>query len=221
MKPPHFSRAAGWFAITFAASLAVAARGQVAERDDPFSASSDPFKLNTETPTAPATFPDLKKDAAGYWQVGFEHLASFPFGRHKFNADEGLEIFGRKKLRLLRPEENDVVELPTEPGTSGTIPESVKSLDGKRVRISGYMLPVKVEDGVVKECLLLRNQNMCCFGRRPELNEWVVVKMKGKGVPSTMDTPVTFFGTLHVGEMFENGVFEGLYELDGEKVINP
>ena len=70
----------------------------------------------------------------------------------------------------------------------------------------------------MKDFLLLRNQMMCCYGRQPEPNEWVVVKMTGKGVPSKMDTPLNLYGTLHVGEMFENHVFEGLYQLDGEKV---
>src|SRR5258708_1142300 len=72
--------------------------------------------------------------------------------------------------------------------------------------------------GLVRDLLLLRNQMMCCFGRQPEPNEWVVVKMAGPGVPSKMDTPLSLYGTLHVGEMFENNVFEGLYQLDGEKI---
>lgn len=189
-----------------------------------------PVPTNPESippPPAPAIAPsaatedkfhDLKQDAAGNWLVGFEHLASFSFGQHKLDYDAPVKPYGRRKFALLVPEETGSVELPTEPGKSGAIPPRVQALNGKRVRISGYMLPVKLENGLVKECLLLRNQMMCCFGRRPELNEWVIVKMKGKGVPSTMDTPVSFYGTLHVGEMFENGVFEGLYQFDGEKI---
>lgn len=169
----------------------------------------------------PDSFPDLKQDAAGYWEVSFQHLASFSFGFHKFNADSPSETMGRPRVALLVPDDNGEVELPTEPGQSGTIPANVRALDGRRVCISGYMLPTKVEAGRVKECLLLRNQMMCCFGRRPELNEWVVVKMRGAGVPSKMDTPIVFYGVLHVGEKFEDHVFAGLYELDGEKISTP
>lgn len=166
----------------------------------------------------PTWFSDLQQDHAGYWQDGFQHLASFPFGHRREVFENQPGRTSRPRLALLVPQETDVVEMPTEPGVSGTIPAAVRALDGKRVSLKGYMLPVRVEDGLVRECLLLRNQSLCCFGRRPEINEWVVVKVQGKGVPSKMDTPVTISGTLRVGELFENGVFEGLYELAGEKI---
>jgi hypothetical protein len=188
---------------------------------EPANLTSAPFDQPAEiaAPSPPSeNFPELKQDATGNWLVGFQHLASFTFGRHKVSFEDPFKPFGRQKFGLLRPDESDAVEMPTEPGKSGAVPAKVQALDGKKVCISGYMLPVKVENGLVKECLLMRNQMMCCFSRRPELNEWVVVKMKGKGVPSKMDTPIAFYGTLHVGEMFENNVFEGLYELDGEKI---
>jgi hypothetical protein len=205
--------------VTLLATLAVASFAwcQIPDLPDP---TVTPFGQSPDTPkpTPPENFPELKQDAVGNWLVGFQHLASFSFGRHKVDYENPLRAFGRQKFGLLKPDDSDGVEMPTEPGQSGTIPASVLALDGKRVRISGYMLPIKLENGLVKECLLLRSQMMCCYGRRPELNEWVVVKMKGNGVPSTMDTPLSFYGTLHVGEIFENHTFEGLYELDGEKV---
>ncbi len=183
------------------------------------------YERPPKTASAPRTsddaLPELKQDAAGYWQVDFRYLASFSFGRHKVSYDQGFKPYGGRKLALLVPDESEAVEMPTEPGQSGTIPNNIVALDGQRVCLTGYMLPIKLEDGLVKDFLVLRNQMMCCYGRRPELNEWVVVKMKGKGVPSTMDTPLKFYGTLHVGEFFNNHVFEGLYQLDGEKTAAP
>jgi len=176
-----------------------------------------PARAGEKTPD----FPELKQDAAGYWQVGFQHLASFSFGHHKV-ADADTALLNRgARVALLVPDDSDQVELPTEPGQSGTIPDNVRALDGRRVCITGYMLPVKVENGLVKECLLLRNQMMCCYGRRPELNEWVTVRFAGAGVPSRMDTPVAFYGTLHVGEQFADRVFLGLYELSADKISAP
>ena len=169
----------------------------------------------------PPGFPDLQQDADGYWAVGFQHLASFSFGRHKVPDPDTALLNHGARLALLVPDDSDQVELPTEPGQSGTIPDNVRALDGRRVRIAGYMLPVKVENGLVKECLLLRNQMMCCYGRRPELNEWVVVRFAGDGVPARMDTPLAFYGTLHVGERFEDHVFTGLYELAADKISAP
>lgn len=212
---------AGRFVTSSLAVLAVASFAWC-QGPDPANLNGTSFDQPAEISAPPSpteNFPELKQDAAGNWLVGFQHLASFSFGRHKTSFEEDPSIsFGREKFVRLRPDDSDTVEMPTEPGTSGTIPAKVRALNGKKVCISGYMLPVKMENGFVKECLVMRNQMMCCFGRRPELNEWVVVKMTGKGVPSTMDTPISFYGTLYVGEIFENSVFEGLYELAGEKI---
>lgn len=172
---------------------------------------------------APAAekLPELKQDAAGYWVVDFRHLASFWFGRREADVEPRPGDDPRPDGSFPKPAESGVLAMPTEPGQSGSIPPGIAALDGKRVRLSGYMLPIRMENGLVKDFLVLRNQMMCCFGRRPQPNEWVVVKMKGRGVPSTMDTPLCFYGVLHVGEIFENHVFEGLYQLDGEKIAAP
>ena len=93
----------------------------------------------------------------------------------------------------------------------------MKAWNGKKAVITGYMVPVKMEKGLVTEFLLMRNTMACCFGGVPNMTEWVVVKMK-KGVPPLMDVPVAFFGELKVGTMFENGYMTGLYELQGERM---
>jgi hypothetical protein len=158
------------------------------------------------------------QDTNGYWHVEFTHLASFSYGIPRVNPENGEFALPRKNLALLRPDTSGIIDPPTEPGTGGTIPPEVLALDKKRVRLSGFMLPIKTADGLATQFLILRNQMMCCYGLPPAPNEWVVVRMKGKGVPSRMDTPLCFYGTLHVGEIFENKVFEGLYELEVEKV---
>jgi len=45
--------------------------------------------------------------------------------------------------------------------------------------------------------------------------------MKGDGVPSIMDVPLTVYGTLHVGEIIKNGQLSCIYKLDGEKMDEP
>jgi len=77
-----------------------------------------------------------------------------------------------------------------------------------------------VSDGVEKTapCVPVAvDATVCCFGAVPNMNEWVIVKMK-KGVAPMMDVPVAFYGELKVGAMFENGYMTGLYELEGEKM---
>ncbi len=133
----------------------------------------------------------------GYLKLGFEHLASYAFTPPPFD-----------------PTATPDVKPPT---GEEQIPATVKSWHGRKVALTGYMVPVKMDKGLVTEFLLMRNTMACCFGTVPNMNEWVVVKMR-KGVQPMMDVPVEFFGELKVGAMFENGYMTGLYELDGEKM---
>lgn len=122
-------------------------------------------------------------------------------------------------------------EIPDEqPGTntvssasksSDQIPATVKALDQKRVALKGFMLPLKVEGGLVTEMLIMRDQSMCCYGTVPKITEWVSIKMTDKGVKAIMDQPVTIFGKLRVGEIRENGYLVGIYQMDGEKMGGP
>jgi hypothetical protein len=140
---------------------------------------------------------DDKPNADGYETVGFDRLASYTF----------------------TPPEADAAT-PNAPPPSGAnqIPDRIKALDQQKVAVTGFMLPVKMDGGLVKEFLLVKDPMMCCYGVMPKLNEWVVVKMVGKGVKALMDIPITFEGKLRVGEMYENGYLTGVYLLEGDKM---
>lgn len=129
--------------------------------------------------------------------VGFDVLASFQFVPPTVKA---------------KTEDKD------QPKGLEQMPAAVRALDAQRVSVEGFMLPVRVKDGLVSEFLLLRNQNACCYGQMPALTEWVVVKMAGKGVAATMDIPVVARGTLRVGAKYEQGFITGIYYLDAESV---
>ncbi len=103
-------------------------------------------------------------------------------------------------------------------GAASQIPADIQSLDRQFVSLKGFMLPLKVEKGLVTELLLMRDQSMCCYGVVPKINEWVSVKMTGGGVKPVMDTAVTLHGTLKVGEIFESGYLVGIYEMSGERM---
>lgn len=157
-------------------------------------ATADASGALAAAPTGPVPDPTEEN---GYLKIGFEHLASYTFNPPPF----------------------DPTASPTATPVTGEeqIPAKVKSWNGKKAVITGYMVPVKMDKGLVTEFLLMRNTMACCFGGVPNMTEWVVVKMK-KGVPPLMDVPVAFFGELKVGAMFENGYMTGLYELAGERM---
>jgi hypothetical protein len=148
----------------------------------------------TPPPAAPLTAP---QEENGYLKLGFEQLASYPFNPPPFD-----------------PAADPTAKPPT---GEEQIPPMVKSWNGRKAMITGYMVPVKMDKGLVTEFLLMRNTMACCFGTVPNMNEWVIVKMK-KGVQPMMDVPIAFYGELKVGAMFENGYMTGLYELTDEKM---
>ncbi len=145
----------------------------------------------------PATTGEVKPaavpDGQGVYQVSFDQLAAFDF--------------------VAPPDESKAREAEAQ------IPAPVRALDAKKVAVTGFMLPVKMDGGLVMEFLLVRDAMMCCYGAMPKVNEWVVVKMTGKGVPPLMDVPITFEGTLQVGQIYEGGYLTGLYLLKGERRV--
>jgi hypothetical protein len=133
----------------------------------------------------------------GYLKVGFEILAGYKFEAPPFDPSAP----------------------PTATPATGEeqIPAEIKELSGKAALVTGYMMPVRMENGLVTEFLLVRDPAMCCYGTVPNMNEWIVVKMKN-GVRPLMDVPVSFYGKLQVGAMFENGYPTGIYLLEGERM---
>jgi hypothetical protein len=127
----------------------------------------------------------------GYLKVGFDRLGAFPFVGDCSTVSAA--------------------------ATEAQIPAVIKKLNGSKVIVTGFMLPVKMgrNDELTTEFLLLKSQLLCCYGIAPQANEWVLVEMP-KGVKPNMDVPISFRGTLHVGAMFENGYLTGIYSLDGE-----
>ena len=99
------------------------------------------------------------------------------------------------------------------------IPARIREYNDKKVAVTGFMLPVKMDGGLVTEFLLVKDPMMCCYGVMPKVNEWVVVKMVGKGVAPLMDVPITFEGKLSVGQLYEGGYLTGLYLLKGERRV--
>jgi hypothetical protein len=134
----------------------------------------------------------------GYLKLGFDRLASYHFVAPAFD-----------------PATADAKVKP--PSGEEQIPAEVKSWSGRKVILTGFMMPVKMVNGLVTEFLLVRDPMVCCYGSIPNMNEWVVVKMR-QGVQPLMDVPISYYGELKVGATFENGYLTGIYALDGEKM---
>jgi uncharacterized protein len=136
-------------------------------------------------------------DAGGVLKAEFEMLASYEFDVADTSASNRVAMEYVTKL----------------------IPEAIKKLDGKVVRIRGFMIPVKESAGKATEFLISRNQPSCCYSGVTALNEFITVKTSGKGVDEIMDEVVAVEGTLHVGLITDEYAVVGVYQMDGAKMI--
>lgn len=133
----------------------------------------------------------------GYLKLGFDRLSGFPFNPAAYDS--------------AKPDSPP-------PSAADQIPDRVKQLDGKKALVTGFMLPVKTDKGLVTEFLLMKDPMMCCYGVVPQINEWIVVRMTNNGVQALQDVPISFYGKLHVKELYDNGYLSGIYLLEAEKM---
>lgn len=153
---------------------------------------------------APAPFAGAAapaSDGGGTAVVGFDKLSDF-----QLDVPDGA-YNDKPNVSLLRAK------------IKAAIPKTVKALDGKKVEIKGFMLPIEEENGGARKFILMRNQITCCFGGANRVNEYVMVTMTGaKPAPFIPSVPVSVRGTLAVGPDFDDGVLNGIYQMNGEEV---
>ncbi|MSU64627.1 MAG: DUF3299 domain-containing protein [Opitutus sp.] len=144
--------------------------------------------------TGPAALRPLARDEP---RLGFDALAYFPFDPPPF----------------------DPAAPPNASRSTGEeqIPAEIKRWSGRRVVITGYMVPVKVRQGLVTEFLLVRYT--FAAGNVPTLtmNEWVIVRVK-TGVLAQTRLPVSCSGVFKVGAVFEKGYLTAIYELEADRI---
>ncbi|MEN9661928.1 MAG: hypothetical protein RL324_877 [Verrucomicrobiota bacterium] len=156
---------------------------------------------DTSAPSAdePVSVSDLPPPTVvkGYLQLGFDRLAGFDF---------------------VIKEQPTNQKLPRWTGQD-QIPDVVKNWAGKKAEIRGFMLPLRLEKGLVTEFLVMRDLSTCCYGSAPSMNHFVVVKL-AKGVPSVSEKIVKVSGTFQINTSFDAfGIMTGIYQMAGEKVV--
>lgn len=110
-----------------------------------------------------------------------------------------------------------VVKAPG-PGGADSIPESVRALNGQRVELVGYAIPIDIDEKGIRSFALLKDQLSCCFGQAPRMNHWVYVTVKGKALREIGFEPIRVVGTLAVGEYYEEAYLICIYRLSADNV---
>ena len=94
----------------------------------------------------------------------------------------------------------------------------VKELEGKAIRIRGYILPGFQEKGI-RQFVLVRDNMQCCFGPGALLHDCILVELVPPATTSFTVRPVSVEGTFSVREVKgPDGKHLAIYRLDGSGV---
>jgi hypothetical protein len=97
------------------------------------------------------------------------------------------------------------------------MPKDIRKLDGKRVVMAGFMLPIyEVEN--IKSFYLVKSLWSCCYGIPPDVNGLVHVVVKKKGGVNYQYDPIFIVGTFKVKEIKDEDYTVCLYEIVADDI---
>lgn len=111
---------------------------------------------------------------------------------------------------------DELTSWPYEDGLKG-IPKRVKDLSGKKVLMTGFMLPID-EVQNIKEFLLVESLWSCCYGQPPDIHGIVRVVMPKKKTTDYFFDPLKIIGTFKVESTVMDGYCVDIYQLHVESL---
>ncbi len=156
-------------------------------------------------------------------QAGHPKLGAAPLKFVRNNIDYQVVSFDDLYFNYMPPVD---VEHPDGNITKGTkkpmpIPQEIEALNGKKVVIKGFVIPLANSGGqTIKEFLFADELVSCLFCAMLGYDQWMVgntVDPKGFDIKDEQfDGPITIYGTFDVGPKFEDGEFTGLYRIKAD-----
>jgi hypothetical protein len=113
-----------------------------------------------------------------------------------------------------------ILNMDPVPANADTMmPAWLKGLEGKRIRIRGFMYPPFQQAGI-HAFGLARDNQICCFGRNPKIYDLFDVLLRD-GVTTSFvpNRPFDVVGLFHIRPEVEAGKLYRLYEIDDATVI--
>jgi hypothetical protein len=104
-----------------------------------------------------------------------------------------------------------------EPFKRSMLTQKIEAMAGQKIRIRGYILPTAQRAGI-KEFVLVRDNQECCFGPGAALYDCIVVKMKASKTAEYSIRPVAAEGIFDVHEVIIGGKHLAIYQMDAENV---
>lgn len=133
--------------------------------------------------------------------------AEGPDGALRVNFDD-LDLF---KLIKMDPVTSDCVE---------KMPEWLKGLNGKKVRVRGFMKPSGVQEGI-PQFVFVRSTDLCCFGPKGKVYHLIAVTLKNGITTDYISlTPFDVVGTFRIEIVqLDDGLIFLLYHIDDAAII--
>jgi hypothetical protein len=105
-----------------------------------------------------------------------------------------------------------------DPFEASLLTDKVKDLEGKPIRIRGFIRPGYQETGI-KQFILVRDNQECCFGPGALLHDCIIVEMVGPATATFTVRPVSVEGVFSIRELKGlKGKHLAIYHLDGKEV---
>ena len=107
---------------------------------------------------------------------------------------------------------------PGDPFTRDMLTPKIEELDGKRIRIRGYILPTAQKRGL-KQFVLVRDNMECCFGPGAALYDCILVEMQSGNTAEFSVRPVAVTGDFAIRELkLPDGTHLAIYRMTAEAV---
>lgn len=128
----------------------------------------------------------------------------------------------QKALRVTYDDINLLKVMNMEPVTADApklMPGWLKGLDGRRIRIRGFMYPSFQETGI-PFFLLARDNQICCFGGEAKIYDLFQVKMRtGVTTDYIQSRPFDVVGVFHIDLIVDDGELFQLYRIDDAIIV--
>ncbi len=135
--------------------------------------------------------------------------------------ERSFQVVGPDKALRVSYDDFDLLKVlnmdPVPPTAPARMPGWLKQLDGKRIRVRGFMYPTFQDP--VEVFVLARDNQICCFGRNPKIYDLVKVALrKGVTSPYIQNRPFDVVGRFHIANTIQDGRL--LYSIDDAIVVD-
>lgn len=113
-----------------------------------------------------------------------------------------------------RDDEGEVVLRPW----PDPVPQRIYDLDGKRISVEGYVIPLDYREETFTRFLLAQFMPACCFGDTIRPNQWIQVEMEDDKRVKFAKGPNRVVGVLQVVAHDSEDALTMLYRMTGESV---